>query len=216
MGGGLAGAVVIAALAGLIAASCAFGDVTLKKTRDADVATGSHRGEGREIVLVRPFTKQRRQDRCGMKKNGYNADTANVFCDGAPEVALANLVANQLAAAGFNVLSDPRQADRSTIVLTGALDQVFLEPKVNFFTATLETDIELKLTARTGAGLLATRTFYVKGEEATYFVSSEDMQRSFDSGARQLVMGVVGAVANLADQFPAPPGEDEGPGSLEK
>jgi hypothetical protein len=189
-------------LAALALTGCAFGDVTVKQPTSRDVATGSHRGESRTIVLVRPFKNQRRQARCGMKKNGYNMDTANVLCDGAPEVFLADLLAGQLAAAGFRVLADPRQAGRSTIVLTGTLGQVFLEPKMDYFLATFETDISLVLTARTRAGLVATRTFYVKGNEATAFASEDDMQRSFDSGARQLVTSVVGAVANLADRFP--------------
>jgi hypothetical protein len=192
----------VVAIACLALVGCAFGDVTIKKPRSADVATGSHRGEGREIVLVRPFSNQRREARCGMKKNGYNTDTASVLCDEAPEVFLANLVAAELAAAGFKVRSDPRQAGRSTIVLTGALGQTFLEPKMDYFTTTFETDIALDLTARTASGLVATRRFFVKGNEATSFASQEDMQRALDSGVRELVMGVVGAVANLADQFP--------------
>jgi hypothetical protein len=193
------GCLALAAIAG-----CAFGDVTIKPPTARDVATGSHRGQGREIVLVRPFENGRGQARCGMKKNGYNADTANVLCSAAPEVALANLVAGQLAAAGFEVLDDPADAEPSTIVLTGVLEQVFIEPKMDYFTATFETDLALKLTAKTGTGLRAARTFYLKGEEATYFASPEDMQRSLTSATRQLVLGVVGAVANLADRYPSP------------
>jgi hypothetical protein len=186
---------------------CAFGDVNVRKPLAQDVATSARRGEGREIVLVRPFANKRPQARCGMKKNGYNMDTANVFCDVPPETFLGDLLARQLAAAGFRVLADPRAAGPSTIVLTGVVEQLFVEPKADFFYATYETDVALELTAKTGAGLVATRTFYVKGSEATMFAASEDMQSSLDSGVRQLVSGVVGAVTNLADRYP----DDERP-----
>lgn len=138
-----------------------------------------------------------------MKKNGYNMDTASVFCGSSPENMLADVLAGQLAKAGFNVGRDPRAAGPSTIVLTGVVDQLFVEPKNNYFSTTIETDIGLTLTARTASGLSAQRTFYVKGEEATFFVPEEDMLRSLESGIRQLAFAVVGAVANLADRFPA-------------
>jgi hypothetical protein len=186
-------------------ASCAFGDVTLKEPPRASVATGSRRGEGREIVLLRPFANLRAQARCGMKKNGYNMDTASVLCPAQPELMLADLLGAELVAAGFKILPDLRQAGPSTIVLEGGVEQAFLEPKLNFFFAAFETDIALHVTARTASGLLAQRRFYVKGEEATYFASEDDMQRSFESASRQLVTSVVGAVANLADRFPAEP-----------
>jgi hypothetical protein len=190
------------AVATMATAGCAFTDVTLKRIPAASVATGSKRGEGREVLVFRPFVNQRKEARCGMKKNGFNADTASVLCADDPAFALADLLIGELAAAGFKVLADPLRAGPSTLVLTGALEQVFLEPKTSFVTAAYETDISLHLTVQNAAGLLAQRRFYVKGEEATYFGAEDDMQRSFESASRQLVTNVVGAVANLADRFP--------------
>jgi hypothetical protein len=145
-----------------------------------------------------------------MKKNGYNMDMASVYCE-RPDRTLANLVATHLSLAGFKVLRDQRQAGPSTIVLSGTLEKVFLEPKLNFFSSHMETDVSLRLLATTASGLSAQRHFYVKGDEATFFGSTEDMQRSFDAGVRRLVIGVVGAVVNLAEQFPAPPPETAAP-----
>jgi hypothetical protein len=200
--GWVAGVVASLALAG-----CASADIVLKPTPPASVATGSRRGDGREVFVFRPFVNQRKQVRCGMKKGGYNTDLGNVLCPADPAFALADLLVGELAAAGFKVLVDPRAAGPSTLVLTGALEQVFLEPKATFSHSTFETDVSLHLTVQNAAGLVAQRRFYVKGEEATYFASEDDMQRSFESAARQLVTNVVGAVANLADRFPpaAPP-----------
>jgi hypothetical protein len=203
---------VAAALAASALAGCAFGDVEVRAPSAKDVSTGSHRGAGREIALQRPFLDHRAQDRCGMKKNGYNMDTAKVTCSQAPADTIAYLVAHELWAAGFKVLDDPAKAGPSTIVLSGTVEQAFVEPKLNFSYAVLETDVSLLLTARTGAGLVAERRFFVKGEEATVTASDEDIQRSYESGLRQLVTAVVSAVANLADHVPAdgaPPASEE-------
>jgi hypothetical protein len=200
---------MMGAVGALALVGCAFGDVTVHRPLAKDIATSSRRGEGRTIVLLQPFATQRRQARCGMKKNGYNMDLANVLCEGPPEAFLADLLARQLATAGFTVYTDARAAGPSTIVLSGTLEELFLEPKFNFFTGSFETDLSLVLTARTSSGLVASRRFYVKGTEATALGGDQDMQRSLDSSVRQLVTAVVGAVANLADRFPtapAPPG----------
>jgi hypothetical protein len=199
---------LVAAAAAWALAGC-LGDVTVRRPLAKNVATASRRGEGRAIVLLAPFASLRKQARCGMRKNGYNMDIASVLCDGQPEAFLADLLARQLATAGFVVYTDARAAGPSTLVLSGVLEELFLEPKHNGFTATYETDLALVLTAKTGGGLLATRRFYVKGQEAAWLSADDDMQRSLDSGVRQLVAAVVGAVANLADRVPAvaaPPG----------
>jgi hypothetical protein len=191
-------------LTAALAAGCTFSDVTLQAPQRFDVATGSHRGQGREIVLVRPFRDGRNEARCGMKKNGYNMDSASVLC-AAPASMIADVIANHLALAGFRVLRDRRNASPSAIILTGALDQVFVEAKNNFFNIEVETDVALKLRATTTYGLSAERRFYVKGDEATVFGGDDAMQASFDSAVRQLAAGVVGAMANLAERFPPPP-----------
>jgi uncharacterized lipoprotein YajG len=194
---------LLAASASLWLAGCALTDATLAEPRRNQVQNSSRRGENRDIVLVHPFATRRNERRCGMKKNGYNMDTASVFCASSPTIMLPDILARQLSQAGFNVHHDPRAAGPSTIVLTGVVDMLFVEPKHNFFTVTMETDIGLTLTAKTASGLSAQRTFYVKGEEATFFASEEDMLRSLESALRQLSLSVVGAVANLADRFPA-------------
>ncbi len=147
-----------------------------------------------------------------MKKNGYNMDTASVHCTEPPEKALGRLIARELTEAGFQVLvvRTPQEVEPSTMVITGRLDETFLEPKLDFLTMTFETDVALTLTARTGAGLTARRRFYVKGEEASLFASVGDMERSYASGVRQLVTDVVGAVANLSERFPASTGPSDG------
>jgi len=194
---------VALAMAG-VASGCALTDFTLQPPPQFEVAAGSRRGHGREIVVVRPFRDARPVSRCGMKKNGYNQDSASIFCR-APASMVADLVADQLSQAGFRVLRDRRDASPSTIILSGSLEQLFVEPKNNYFSVEIETDVALRLRATTTYGFSAERLFYVKGDEATFFAAEDDMQLSFDAGVRQLVTGVVGAVANLSERLPPPP-----------
>lgn len=190
---------------------CGAADATIVFPEQGAVATGSRRGEGREVVLVRPFADQRHEDRCGMKKNGYGSPIAKIFCSGDARSSLENLLVSELRGAGFKVLRDRAQAGPSTIILVGTLEKLFVEPDLNYFTSAYEADVALKLSARTTTGLWAERHFYVKGVEATVTGSDQDIQRSFDSGIRQMVTSVVGAVANLAEEIPIVPSAGEAP-----
>jgi hypothetical protein len=136
-----------------------------------------------------------------MQKNGFNMATANVICREAPESMLADLLGDELTASGFTVLADPGRASRSTLMISGAVEQAFVEPKLNYG-AVAEADIALKLTVWTASGLLAERSFYVKGDEAAFFAGEAAVQKAFNSAVRQLLASVVGAIANLADRVP--------------
>jgi hypothetical protein len=194
--------IALLSLSSPLASGCALTDARLAPPLPKEVATGSRRGAQREIVVLLPFANKRAQARCGMKKNGLGMDTASVRCAEAPEATLGALVVAELSAAGFKVSRDLNAAGPSTLVVSGALEQTFMEPYSNGFTLAFETDLALRLTAWTRTGLIAERRFYVKGEEATYFASEADMDRSYQSAARQLVASVVGAVSNLADRAP--------------
>lgn len=188
----------------LVAApGCAFVDAHVERPHPRQLATHSRRGEGHTLVLLRPFTDQRSERTCGMKKNGFNVETAQVHCTSDPAKMLATLIAAELSAVGFTVLDDPGDASPSTLVLEGVLWRLFAEPKVDAFNVTVETDILLRLVATTPSGLSAVRTFSVKGEQPGLIVVEADFQRSFDSAVRQMVNSVVGAVANLAETLPA-------------
>jgi hypothetical protein len=187
--------------------ACALTDLTLNVPAPAQVTAGTKRGGGREIAVVPAFTDRRPQrHRCGMKKNGYNMDTANIFCATPPYVFLANLLRAELAAAGFRVVSDPRAVGGSTVVISGELQQFFVEPKIGAVTFSPETDIGLKLTATTGTGLYAERRFYVKGEEVSLAGTDGNLQLAYEAAIRQMMRATVDAITNLVDQFPPTPG----------
>src|SRR2546422_2938105 len=86
-----------------LSVGCAFGNVSLQLPT-GPIGTGLSGGAGREIVLVTPFRDGRQiRDRCGMKKNGYNMDTASVLCSADPASWIANYLAAEFKAAGFSV-----------------------------------------------------------------------------------------------------------------
>ncbi|TMB58744.1 MAG: hypothetical protein E6J60_03480 [Deltaproteobacteria bacterium] len=94
------------------AAGCAFHDVSLRLP--PSVGTGLSGGDSRQVVVVVPFADQRSQpNRCGMQKNSYNMETASAICSEPPAAWLANLLASELRAAGFSVVT---QADRPSAV----------------------------------------------------------------------------------------------------
>jgi hypothetical protein len=198
------------ALVGALAApfGCALTDETINPPRRSEVATGSRRGGNREIVVVAPFGDSRPDSsRCGMKKNGYNVETAKVLCGTAPQYFLPDLLTQELVASGFRVFrKGPRPG---AAMVHGQVVQYFVEPKYNVFSGAIEADIGLTLVVDTPDGFTARRRFYVKGEEGSLWASLEDKQTASDRAVRELLLDTVGAISNLLDahaaSVPPPP-----------
>ncbi|HEX8107666.1 MAG TPA: hypothetical protein VF516_08045 [Kofleriaceae bacterium] len=193
----------VAMVAALCAPGCAITTMTLETPPHARVTMATSVGEGREIALVVPFADRRATpQRCGMKKNGYNMDTADILCAEPPNQWLAALLAEELRKAGFRVAADPRQAGPGALRLEGTLTQFFLEPDVGFFTFSPEADIELRLVASAPSGLVAERRFYCKGRETALSGLEENFRLAADSAVRDMLVRVVAAVAELVRQYP--------------
>jgi hypothetical protein len=193
----------IAMVAALCAPGCALTNMTLETPPHARVTRAASVGQGREIALVVPFADRRATpQRCGMKKNGYNMDTADVLCAEPPNQWLAALLAEELRKAGFQVATDPRQAGPGALRLEGTLTQFFLEPDVGFVTFAPEADIELRLVATAPSGLVAERRFYAKGRETAMFGTEENFRLAADSAVRDMLVRVVAAVTELVRQVP--------------
>ena len=140
-----------------------------------------------------------------MKKNGYNMDTANVFCLESPETVLPRLLAQELRAAGFNVLLDRNEAAPGTPVVRGAVEQFFIEPKMNYLWSVAEADVAVVLRVELPHERVATRRFFVKGEEATFLSPDSDMYLAQNSAVHEVLLDSVGALANLIDRLPPEP-----------
>jgi uncharacterized lipoprotein YajG len=166
----------------------------------ASVATGLSGGRQRAIQLVAPFEDQRPiRSRCGMKKNGYNMDTADVHCSAVPAQWLSEVLAAELTAAGFNVAATSAPG---SLHLEGQLLQFFVEPDVGAVTFSPEADIHVRLVASSASGLLAERSFYVKGVETSLVATEVNFQAAVNEGVRLILHEMVAAIVSLADRYP--------------
>lgn len=191
----------------LCLAGCAFQNVNLAMGSVAQHASLSG-GEGRRVVVVVPFQNQRGVARCGMMKNSYNMDTADAVCTTPPEGWIANLLANELRAAGFVVATvsgreEAPELGPHVLRLEGGLLTLFVEPIIGFWSVSLETDFEVRLTATTESGLLAERKFFVKGSKRNVIGAFASVfQESLDDATRQLVRDMVAAIIVLMNRYP--------------
>jgi len=187
--------ILAAALSG-----CAFTDVPV--TLPTTPATGMTGGDGRQIVVVSPLTDERPfRDKCGIQKNGYNMETAKAVCSMDPAVWVAQMLAAELKAAGFSVVSK-EAAKPSALQLNGSLLQIFVEPVIGFSTISLETDINVKLVATSQTGLLAERSFFVKGVESGLVARAGNFQTSVDKATQTILRDMVAAVISLMNRYP--------------
>lgn len=122
------------------AGGCAFTQVPLDMPVSG-LATPLRGGNGRQVVVVEPFADQRPEAyRCGMQKNGYNQDTAAAVCRMPPDQWIAELLADELRAAGFAVLAPDAERNPNTLVVDGTLLQLFVEPVPGAWVASCEAD----------------------------------------------------------------------------
>lgn len=79
-----------------LASACAFTDLTIDLPAEGFKPTTTE-FQGRQVLVDIPFADGREiRDRCGMKKNGFNMDTADIFCGSDPSEWIAKLLADQL------------------------------------------------------------------------------------------------------------------------
>jgi len=190
-------------LAALLASNgCAFGAMTLElPVESPSLGTGS--GKNRQVV-VKLFTDARTiRGRCGMKKNGYNMDTADAVCSSEPTRWISDLLARGLSRSGFSVIKSDMPQGENVLVIEGSLQKLFVEPVVGFWTGSLEADIQVDLTASTNTGLRATRTFFSKGIRSGQMAfTSGSFQAALRRATEEIVRNMVEAIEELANKFP--------------
>jgi hypothetical protein len=185
----------------LASTGCAFTSMTIDASPTPRVVRPDGRGRGRDVVLVPLRDARPDASRCGMKKNGYGSETADIFCATPPPAVLTHLLRERLEDEGFHVLEDPAEADASTLRIAGLVTQVFVEPEVTFTAYTPEADIELSLVATTDEGLRAERRFYVKGRNVSMVGSRSNFVVAYDDALRQMVDRAVAAIVELEDRY---------------
>lgn len=147
-------------------------------------------GQGREIQVKVPF--EGGLETCGMQKDSFLMDVGTVRCANNPAAALADLLVSALRKAGFKVDTGDTPSRPATVHIEGELLLLYSEPVGK---AGNETDIHVRLNARSLSGLDAERTFYEKGRGG-------DAQRSVNSAVRRVLQKMVDAVIALMDDYP--------------
>lgn len=150
------------------------------------------------VLVVTPFVDARHdRGRCGMKKNGWGGDSADIFCSHAPGAWLARRLVDDLRAAGVDARTPPESAD---VRLEGELMVFFTEPLPSVFSVDLETDIQLRLTATTSDGMIVDRQIYVKGVETSSGPTDAAIQASVDDASGKVTREMVVSVVALLDR----------------
>lgn len=147
-------------------------------------------GKGREIRVKVPF--EGGLETCGMQKDSFLMDVGTVRCSNNPAVALADLLVAGLRQAGYKVATGDAPSSPATVQIEGELLLLYSEPVGR---AGNETDVHVRLTARSLSGLDAERKFYEKGRGG-------DAQRSVNSAVRRVLQKMVDAVIELMDDYP--------------
>lgn len=190
-------------LAALLSVGCVFIDAEVHPVDPGDIGVPSGVGHGREVIVDLPFYDRRYEPgRCGMQKNGYNTETADVKCTAPPNLFLAVLLHDALVQAGYRVLGPEAEPGPTTAVVRGVLGQYFVEPKINF-TINHEADVSVRLFVTSPSGLRAERTFYVKGEADAMMVAETHFQAASDEATQRIVRAMVVAITELLDHYPS-------------
>ncbi len=194
---------IVASLSLLLASTgCAFGSMPITLPT-APLEATVRGGNGRQIVVVTPFSDARAQERCGMKKNGYNMDTADAVCESAPGAWFAERLSRELRAAGFEVVAPGASPKPSALRLEGSMLQLFIEPIIGFWSGSVEADLSVRLRATSQTGLAAERTFFVKGwKGGIQVVTAQPYHTAAHRATQALLEETVRAIVELMDRYP--------------
>ena len=194
---------IIGAVLTLFLTGCAFTDVHLDMPISG-LETPISGGNNREVIVSIPFIDARtHKERCGMKKNGYNMDTADAICDIAPSIWVAQLLADELRASHFRVLTPNDPHGKSALRINGTIQKVFLEPVIGGWSGSLETDLQVRLVATTESGLHAERNFFVKGIKKGVMASTRTpYHTSLKRAADELLTEMVESIFYLMNKYP--------------
>jgi hypothetical protein len=183
--------------------ACAFTDIRLTlPTRKLESTVPG--GNGRQVIVLTPFVDEREvRERCGRQINGYGMDTADAICQSDPTAWIAERLTDELRASGFTVLEESAEHRPGALRVDGSLLRLFVEPKIGFWSGSLEADLSVKLRATSQTGLVSERTFFVKGWKGGVMASTtQPYLTSLHRATQALVEEMVRAVVELMDRYP--------------
>ena len=198
---------------GALQGGCLYWDMTARVPPHHVVARDQRATGALAVVLARPFVDVRPQpNRCGMKKVRH--ETASVFCEAPPNVWLADMLEDDLRAAGVDVYENAAPAGRDALIVTAVLTQFFVEPEVwNYYYVVAapqehrpEADIGLRLTVR-GPAFVGERRLYVKGLGVHGDGLDSNYQLAIDDAVNQALAAAVAAIVDIVAHPPSSPAE---------
>ncbi|MFG1501095.1 YajG family lipoprotein [Halobacteriovorax sp. XZX-3] len=162
----------IAILSLLFLCSCAFTDVNIRNEYSSRTVKKT---KNNVRVYVHVDNKESRT--VGVKKNGYGVDTAQVYLPRAQSRWLKSAIENELGAQGFAIVANRK---RSEVVLDVKINQLFVEPDVGFWAASLVGIADLNVRVKVKTGHEYERNF-VEVEETTEMIwSDSDIAERFN------------------------------------
>jgi len=177
---------------------CAFTKVDVQMPTGS--SSGLSGGQNRALAIAAVADQRQIKDRIGMQKNNYGSDTANAIPDQKVETWLADRLAAELKAAGFQITGDG--ANPKAAVLQAHLLKLFIEPVQQWSTVDLETDLSVKLRLTRPDGLEAERQYFVKGLGQAMMSASGAYSASLKNATDTLMKRIVADVINLLNKFP--------------
>ena len=189
------------AILGLMLSACSTTDVKLLPPSGLTAPIPG--GAQRQVIIAMPFADARQiTNRCGMQRSGYGVETASAYCQGDPAQWIAALLADELKASGFSVLSSPEGARDSALKIEGVLLKLFAEPVIGPWLTAIETDLSVKLVVTSRTGLRAERTFFVKGDRESIVWTQGTFNDSLERGTRELLGKMVEDILELMKRYP--------------
>jgi hypothetical protein len=171
-------------------------------TLASDGRSGLSGGAGRTLLVVTPFADERATPGCGVQSGNFG-DGPGITCDRAPAPFLTSALVEELKRVGFAV----RQAHRpdpaaGATIIRGALVQFFMQPTGGFSHFVMEADIHVRLEVTSPSGLVAKRSFFVKGNLGIGGTAGAAAQQSITDATNRVVKNMVAALLSLGNQHP--------------
>jgi hypothetical protein len=181
-----------------------MGNVRVNLAELSRTPTNLAGGNSRQVIVVSPFTDARPVgDRCGIER--HLLDTrCGAFVGAEPGQLIASMLAAELKAAGFSVVTEATASKPSALRIEGTLIKMFTEiGTLGFNEVAAITDIHVKLVATSKTGLRAERYFYVQGSSSSSFMlGASNYKESAQEAAGKVLKSMVVAILSLANQYP--------------
>jgi hypothetical protein len=181
---------------------CAFTDGHVKLD-PIPTASAAHGGGGRELVVFPATDTRTEHARCGVKRNTYGSETADVLCTPEPSAWLSELVLRGLDRAKFKIVTTQTAQSADPLRIRLRLAHLFIDQIPGMMTVTLHTDVNVVVSVESKAGLVAERSFLVQTDTEVAAVLDRGLKDAMDQATARLVDRIVDAVLVLSKRYPS-------------